>query len=399
MKSIYTGDDGATTNVMNTSETSDEIITSLRSYRLVTSVTNDITGTNLYEGVYYYLVQSGGGGNATIVTYGGDPYDTHLDIPGIGDIAGYVTDGEFATHTNTQHVLDTNQTARIVLMEAVTGANAQAVTDSSAATNFIGTNTLGAQISSNAANNVLTSNAFVAVDSNQVPQPTNVWAAGQLLASSTGGTTTYATAASAGDWMADGSVKPTANWDFDGYSATNFGDIHGTNLVRTKYLQVTGGSPTNGTVLIATNVLGQTKWSPLVAFRAYPSANFYFTNVTERTIIWNTEIYDYGNNFDGTDFVAPVNGIYHFDVSGHFVGTTGSICTLRIYKNALRVRNISTYIDAGDMGLIPATYESYLTNGAIIKAVIYGIAGSTNYLIGNDESLGSFYGHLIRELP
>ena len=57
----------------------------------------------------------------------------------------------YIAYTNAQHILNTNQTARIVLMEAVTGVNAQAVTDSGAATNWIATNTLQAQITTNLA--------------------------------------------------------------------------------------------------------------------------------------------------------------------------------------------------------------------------------------------------------
>ena len=97
---VYTYDDGATTNIMDTSAQSGNIIASVESYLLTVNNPTNITGTNLYFGVCYFLVQTSGGSDCEIVTYGGGPYDTQLKIPGIGRATGYLLPGDPGTSTN-----------------------------------------------------------------------------------------------------------------------------------------------------------------------------------------------------------------------------------------------------------------------------------------------------------
>jgi hypothetical protein len=86
--------DTATTNVLDTSAISGEIGTALASYRLHNESETNVTGTALYLGVRYGIVVSGSGTAPTVTTYGGDPYDTHLETPGFGPVGGYITDGQ-----------------------------------------------------------------------------------------------------------------------------------------------------------------------------------------------------------------------------------------------------------------------------------------------------------------
>ena len=97
MRFIYTGNNGLTTNVIDTSAQVGSIMTTLGSYRLLCDNDNMVEGTNLYLGVDFYYVQSEIGQNCTIETYLGEPYDTHLETPGVGNINGYVTPADLAT--------------------------------------------------------------------------------------------------------------------------------------------------------------------------------------------------------------------------------------------------------------------------------------------------------------
>ena len=90
----YTTNNGATTNDIHTSALSDNYTEDITSFRLVTENHETIEGTNIYYGVKYFLVQSGGGGNATVLTYLGRPYDTQLATPGTGPVEGYALAGD-----------------------------------------------------------------------------------------------------------------------------------------------------------------------------------------------------------------------------------------------------------------------------------------------------------------
>ena len=104
--------DTSTTNILDTSAVSGNIGATLSSYRLSTENPTNVSGTALFVGVRYMLIQSGGGSAATVVTYGGDPYDTHLDTPGLGLFGGEV-DPVFTANSNLylQSEADTFQTA------------------------------------------------------------------------------------------------------------------------------------------------------------------------------------------------------------------------------------------------------------------------------------------------
>ena len=173
-----------------------------------------------------------------------------------------------------------------------------------------------------------------------------------------------------------------------------------TNALAVTALQVTGGSPTNGAVLVGTNTIGETKWSGPVMFKATLSGNFVFTNNVDRTISWETEIYDYGNNFSNPNFVAPVNGIYQFFLEGIWVRTDG-IAT-RCFP-IIKVNDaIVSFVDSERGTTVgPFSVNSgyiSLTNGAVVYCTIRGDAtGQTNFLESARKPF--FSGALIRELP
>ena len=89
---VYSDDNGATTNIISTMSAAKPIGTAVASYPLTVNVPADITNSTLWLGVRRYLEQSGTGVSPTVYTLGGLPYNTHLATPGVGDVAGYVTD-------------------------------------------------------------------------------------------------------------------------------------------------------------------------------------------------------------------------------------------------------------------------------------------------------------------
>lgn len=116
---LYSDDDGATTNVVDTSALSTEIGSGIASSLLTVNNDNDITNSALWLGVRYSIVQSGGGADCDVITYGGNPYDTHLATPGIGTITGYVTDDELTAVDVRVGAIESNY---VVSVNTLTGA-------------------------------------------------------------------------------------------------------------------------------------------------------------------------------------------------------------------------------------------------------------------------------------
>jgi len=192
------------------------------------------------------------------------------------------------------------------------------------------------------------------------------------------------------------------NTDFNTYNATNIGVMQATSL-QASSLQITGGSPTNGAVWLVTNVLGEGKWSFPVGFSGTLASDFIFTNATARNVEWGNKT-EIGNNFDGTTFVAPVNGIYSFVFRGLYRNQTGSLADeyvgFWILKNSVKITDgwmvrpgTVTSAGGGEVSIVSV----YLTNGSPIKCQVQGIT-KTNKL---DSTSGACYfsGTLIKEIP
>ncbi len=84
------------------------------------------------------------------------------------------------------------------------------------------------------------------------------------------------------------------------------------------------------------------------AFLAQPAASL--DNVTgdgtEYTVVWGSEIYDLGNNFDGTStFTAPVTRKYHFDIQVNLFGLDSGHTTheLKLVTSNRTIGFLDTY--------------------------------------------------------
>jgi len=170
-------------------------------------------------------------------------------------------------------------------------------------------------------------------------------------------------------------------------------------------MRTTAGA-TNGAMYICTNqATGEGKWSVPVGFKAVMTGTFTFTNAIRRTIAWDSEIFDYGNNFNGTNFVAPVNGIYNFVWAicywDRVSGSTETYVLLDIKVNDTTVANEYSFYTVATAGwAYLVTGPTYLTNGAIVNCSVLNAHGSnTNRLQSNPAGCTYFSGDLVREIP
>lgn len=186
------------------------------------------------------------------------------------------------------------------------------------------------------------------------------------------------------------------NLDFKGFAATN------ASLLQSSSLQITGGSPTNGAVWLCTNsATGAGKWSYPVSFRATLTTDFYFSNMVVRTVVWNNEVTDTHNCFNGTNFIAPVNGIYSF-----FFGWRSSLVagTPYLTRGTIVVNGVDeglvyqpVILNSFSFGVV-SSGDIYLTNGAVVSATIRGDSVVTNRLDPSASTI-FFSGSLLREIP
>lgn len=146
------------------------------------------------------------------------------------------------------------------------------------------------------------------------------------------------------------------------------------------------------------NVTGVKLGQP-VAFGAKQSTSTPLSATTWATIRYDTELYDYGSNYNaGTyEFTAPYDGVYHLGAStGFVVGNERALVAL--WKNGVEIAR-STDIEHQESS---PTFEFEANNvscdlllsaGDIVVAKAYtddGFDTSANTVYGN-----FFYGHLI----
>lgn len=175
-----------------------------------------------------------------------------------------------------------------------------------------------------------------------------------------------------------------------------------TNTAAIVSLQVTGSSPTNGAVWIATNTAGQGKWSLPVAFRTLGcNSDQFCSNGIITQVYWRAEEYDYGDNFDLTSFVAPVKGEYSFTFKAHFYPQNGNNAEILIRVNGVdkAFSYLQTPVGQADINMPPAVLTTVLTNGAIVDCTMKTSGTNKLYYFGGAEYKTHFSGTLIRELP
>jgi hypothetical protein len=156
-------------------------------------------------------------------------------------------------------------------------------------------------------------------------------------------------------------------------------------------VKIGGGTPGKGKVLQSDST-GLATWedvaNPKVGFSAKFGATYTFaTGVTTR-LSYTTEDFDDGNNFNDSMFVAPSDGVYHFDIACNW-----DIFTVSTGLNAVFVRiNGTTFIES----IMPNSDVVYQSNklsittklkkGDEIKVYAFQNSGATQTLVFTSDN-------------
>ncbi len=149
-----------------------------------------------------------------------------------------------------------------------------------------------------------------------------------------------------------------------------------------------------------TGATGPTGTTPSVSFRAFNSTTDVAVPSGWNTVELDSEMHDDGNNFNTTtdQFVAPVNGVYHFSAStlvySVSAGTTISI-RLRYGSNTQRLANVIT---AGGSGTVGGSVTIKLTAGQVVSVEVYSnqVCDHSGTWATND-SYTYLSGHLVHQ--
>jgi len=313
MSLVYSDDNGATTNVIDTSAQSGAFGTSLASYRLVTDNPSDITNSTLYLGVTYFLVRSGGTA-ATVTTYGGDPYDTHLETPGIGNAVGYITSesdpvwasekaGYVATNGSgagltgiTAAQVGAATTAQMAEVQGHTSVWEQAATDASSATGAI----VVIQSSTSKWNTASTDASSATGAITVIQASTSKW------------NTASTDASAATNWIATN--VPATSGTFDHTALTNVnGDANEQHLTAAEKAIATNPPSTNGFISDASG------WSGFIATQQVPwvasnlTGNLIVTGITDPDV---TGPYSRSGESNGCPMWTDTNVFFHIYWNG-----------------------------------------------------------------------------------
>lgn len=176
--------------------------------------------------------------------------------------------------------------------------------------------------------------------------------------------------------------------------------LHVVGNIRTSSLAGTGNRP------VIADANGTLKPSSAVAFSAYLGVNFPIAANTELIVPFGLKKYDIGNNYDNTTylFTAPVNGIYHFDVSVDWSSLTASTGNLIIELYG----STPTFTIAQTSYPVYANYkfttniissDVKLNSGQTVKVTVYqNTPISLQFTGNNNDHTAKFSGHLVMPL-
>lgn len=145
-------------------------------------------------------------------------------------------------------------------------------------------------------------------------------------------------------WSVVFGEQPTAaKWNQLGANDAGFKD--GTNIdddaIKARHIEDGGASA---------GILGRNLGAP-VGFSAYRNTNQSgFADSTYTKANFDTEVYDYGSNFDTSTyrFTAPYAGIYHFDAAGYNTGTPANNSAIALYVNGSMRKQCGNGSSGGD---------------------------------------------------
>lgn len=142
------------------------------------------------------------------------------------------------------------------------------------------------------------------------------------------------------------------------------------------------------------------KWTNPYCFRAYPSSGTTIADGANTKILFQTEDYDYNNNFASSTYTAPVAGVYHFNGRVGFATTiaSGVLAYLVLYVNGAET------IYGNALSTAYTTASAFVISGDIklnandtVELWMYQDSGGTEATQASSVAVW-FAGHLVHKV-
>lgn len=170
--------------------------------------------------------------------------------------------------------------------------------------------------------------------------------------------------------------------------AGNFSSNNGVALRTSGKVEINNTGQTAGKVLM-TDASGHARWEGGVAFSAFNNAGPSMTipNATETVVSFDNEEYDLGNDFtvsssfiNPSTFIAPVDGIYHFDAIVGWEGFNANGSTmLHLKKNGTTFYSV-TQIAHGINHSAQLSIDVRLPPGTKVTLAVSQVSGQTQFV-------------------
>ena len=143
-----------------------------------------------------------------------------------------------------------------------------------------------------------------------------------------------------------------------------------------------------------------------VTFSGIPNSAYCPDVYGASTLNFNVENYDIGNDFSlATDkFIAPYNGIYHFDVAGksaqdHYVSPGGVWYSISIWKNNILQAEASTKVETTDSAMLSLDLKLNQNDYITVKVNVGNVSIlDVCFYFQDDVTKNYFNGHLVTRL-
>lgn len=161
------------------------------------------------------------------------------------------------------------------------------------------------------------------------------------------------------------------------------------------------GSAFNNDIILEQHILdGEVtdgKWRNGVAFSAYLSATYAMPTASSAKVICDLEDYDLGADYNPTlgRFVAPYNGVYHFDGSWR-TDEAGRQITL-CYVNGSEYKRVNDGTAAADRN-IQFSYDLQLSAGDYVEFWAFVTAAASVVKPSPGTRATHFSGHMVTRI-
>jgi hypothetical protein len=161
------------------------------------------------------------------------------------------------------------------------------------------------------------------------------------------------------------------------------------------------GNITGGNLEVSNlNVTGNLNVPNQPSFLVYGPGQIDFAKDIDVTVIWNTEVFDVGNNFASNTFTAPITGKYQFNVILRFQTSIDTAASFYYTSLITSNRNYDSIVDpkfSSDTNYFTQTISTIadMDAGDTAYVIIFQSGGTQQTDIGGGVSVSSFSGALL----